>query len=77
MSDDSQTTHVQTLGEALPLEMARVRDVVMPPYRDIGPSGVPALMMMRHALDQAAQALAEGDVVAMIHWYRELKDFSL
>ena len=71
------TTPTESLGEALPREMARVRDEVMPPYRDIGPSGVPALMMMRHALDVAAKALAEGDVVMMVRIYQELKDFSL
>ncbi len=67
----------ESLGEALPREMARVRDEVMPPYQDIGPAGVPALMMMRHALDQAAKALAEGDVVLMMRMYQELKEFSL
>lgn len=66
-----------SLGEALPLEMARVRDEVMPPYQDIGLEGVPALMMMRHALDQAAKAMAEGDVIMMMRMYQELKEFSL
>lgn len=66
-----------SLGEALPAEMARVRDVVMPPYLEIGPAGVPALLMMRAALDAAAQAMAEGDVAKMIVAYQDLKDFTL
>jgi len=71
------TESTLSLGEALPLEMARVRDEVMPPYREIGPSGAFALAMMRSALDGAAKAMAEGDVIEMVRWYQELKDFSL
>lgn len=67
----------ESLGEALPREMARVRDKVMPPYRDIGPPAAFALAMMRQALDGAAKAMAEGDVVAMVRWYQELKGFEL
>jgi hypothetical protein len=65
----------ETLGDALPREMARVRDEVMPAYLEIGPSGAFALLFMRRALDAAAKALAEGDVVAMIEAYKELQDF--
>ncbi len=67
----------ESLGEALPREMARIRDEVMPAYQACGVGGVPALMMMRHALDQAAKAMAEGDVVLMMRLYQELKEFSL
>lgn len=63
----------QSLAEALPLEMARVRDQVMPPYIEIGPSGIFALTCMRADLDLAAKALAEGDVAAMISAYQSLK----
>lgn len=66
-----------TLGEALPLEMARVRDEVMPQYLAIGPCGAPALLMMRMALDAAAKAMAEGDVVAMIRANEDLRGFTL
>lgn len=44
-----------TLGEALPREMARVRDEVMPSYIEIGAPGRYALIMMRAALDAAAR----------------------
>ena len=63
-----------TLGDALPREMARVRDVVMPAYLAIGPAGTFALMFMRRDLDEAARAMAEGDVVAMVRAYRKLKE---
>jgi hypothetical protein len=66
-------TDVRTLGEALPLEMARVRDKVLPAYRAIGPAGTFAITWMTRALDDAARAMAEGDVVAMIKAYEELK----
>jgi len=68
---------VDTLGEALPREMARVRDVVMPVYMGIGPAGGFALAFMRSDLDRAAKAMAEGDVVAMIDAYSRLKDYQL
>ena len=65
---------VDTLGEALPREMARVRDEVMPAYVEIGPAGAFGLAMMRQNLDEAARALAEGDVVAMVRVYQSLKE---
>lgn len=64
-----------SLGEALPKEMARVRDHVMPAYIEIGPAGIFALAMMRADLDKAAKAMAEGDLAAMIAAYQALKDY--
>ena len=66
-----------TLGMALPAEMARVRDQVMPAYIEIGPPGAFALAFMRISLDKAAKAMAEGDVVAMIAAYEDLKGYEL
>ena len=66
-----------SLAEALPAEMKRVRDVVMPPYLKIGPMGAPALAMMRADLDRAAKAMADGDVIEMIRAYQSLKGYSL
>lgn len=73
----NEPTNRESLPDALQREMARVRDEVMPPYKDIGAPGVPALMMMRMALDGATKALAEGDTIMAIHWFKELKGFSL
>jgi hypothetical protein len=70
---ESETT--DTLGTALPREMARVRDDVMPAYVAIGPAGGFALTLMRMELDAAAKAMAEGDVVAMLRSYEALKGF--
>lgn len=66
---------MSTLGEELPKEMARIRDVLMPQYQSIGPAAGFALVMMRASLDRAAIAMAEGDLAAMIVAYKELKDF--
>lgn len=69
------STGSETLGDALPREMARVRDVVMPVYEAIGVHGAFALALMRADLDAAAKALAEGDVVAMVRVYESLKGY--
>lgn len=66
----------ESLGTALPAEMARVRDKVLPAYLAI-PTGILAATMMRHDLDRAAKALAEGDVAAMIEVYGALKEWKL
>ena len=65
----------ETLGTALPKEIARVRDEIMPPYLEIGPAGFLALTGMRADLDRAAKALAEGDVIAMLAAYESLKEW--
>ncbi len=65
----------ETLGDALPREMARVRDELLPIYDSI-PTGIFAATMMRADLDAAAKALAEGDVVAMLRVYESLKGYS-
>jgi hypothetical protein len=64
---------MSNLGEELPKEMARVRDVVLPQYVAIGPAGSFAAMLMRRDLDAAAKAMIEGDTVAMLQVYQSLK----
>lgn len=64
------------LAEALPREMARVRDELMPAYLAIGPAGAFALSLMRRDLDRAAKAMLEGDTVEMIRVYQSLKEFT-
>lgn len=74
------TTENLTLGEALPREMARVRDEVLPQYIALrGMPNVivePQIAMMRAYLDAAAKALAEEDVVAMLRVYQSLKEIT-
>lgn len=65
---------ISTLGEALPKEMARVRELL--PIYDQIPTGVFAAQMMRADLDRAAKALAQGDLASMIRVYESLKGYS-
>lgn len=67
----------ETLGTALPKEMARVRDDILPIYVSLGVSGAIAAAMMRHDLDAASKAMIEGDTIAMIKVYQALKDYQL
>jgi hypothetical protein len=71
MADERKT---ETLGDALPREIARVRELL--PLYDAIPTGVFAATMMRQDLDRAARALAAGDVVEMIRVYESLKGYS-
>jgi hypothetical protein len=66
----------QTVGDALPKEISRVRDELMPMYESIGPPGAFALAMMRSALQRADQAMISQDLPEMIRVYQELKDFT-
>ena len=67
----------ESLGEALPRKMAEIRDIYIPAYESIGPTGRFAITMMKHDLDRAAKALAEGDVVEMIAIYQSLEGYKL
>ena len=67
---------IDTLGDALPREMARVRDEVLPAYVAIGAAGFFARTMIRADLDRAAKAMIEGDCVAMIQVYEALKGYT-
>jgi hypothetical protein len=68
---------VDTLGDALPREVTRVRDEVLPAYLEIGVAGQFAAAMMRADLDKASRAMIEGDVVAMVQVYESLKGYQL
>lgn len=70
------STESTSLAEALPREMARVRDELMPQYQAIGPAGAIALAMMRADLDRAAKAMVSGDVIEMLQVYESLKGFT-
>ena len=63
---------METLGEALPKEMARVR-TVLGHYKQIGAPGMFGAMMIELTLKKADQAASSGDVVAMLQVYEELK----
>jgi len=56
---------IETLGDALPKEIARVREV-LGYYREIGPAGAIGAMFIENDLQAADRAMMSGDVVAMI-----------
>jgi len=63
------------LAEALPIEQARVREML--PVYDSIPAGKFAAAMIRQSLAQAEQAAASGDVVAMLRAYEDLKGYGV
>ena len=65
---------MSSVGIELPKEMARVRELL--PIYDSIPSAHIVAGMMRQSLDAAAVALAEGDVIAIVRSYQELKEYS-
>jgi molybdopterin converting factor small subunit len=68
----SEGEAMSTVGEDIQNEIRRVRDVLLPRY-DAIPSGKFGALILRQALDRATKALAEGDVVAIVRSYAELK----
>lgn len=62
-----------TLADALPREIQRVQEL-LPSYDEI-PTGVFAATMMRESIKAAHRAMVEGDVVAMIRAYEDLKEY--
>ena len=68
---------IDTLGDALPREIARVRDEVLPVYISLGFEGLFGRTLMRMALDEASAAMIAGDTIGMIRSYEKLKGFEL
>ncbi len=71
------TDHGESLGEALPKEMARVREVIVI-YRGL-PGGVGNLAahFMEQTLRSADRACVSGDVVAMLRAHKALQEIAL
>jgi len=71
----------ESLGEALPREMARVRDEVLPAYMEANKMPQAncdfAIASIRIDLNEATRAMAEGDLQSMIVLYQRLRDYRL
>ena len=63
---------IETLADALPKEMARVREV-LGHYREIGPAGMIGAHFVEQDLRAAHRAVMSGDVVAMLRSLETLK----
>ena len=66
---------VDTLGDSLPHEQARVR-AMKAQYEALGVSGQLGALMMEQALRAADEAVISGDLAAMIVAYKELQTFT-
>lgn len=65
--------HIETLGDALPKEIARAQEILAE-YIAIGPSGAFGAAMIRANIATATKAMAEDDFVGMIQAYNALKE---
>ena len=67
---------MESLGEALPKEQARVRELISQ-YRDpmLQGTGNIAAMMMENSLREADNAIISGDIRRMINVYEDLKGY--
>ena len=63
---------MESVGTALPKEMARVREV-LGHYKEIGSAGMFGAAMIEQSLRQADEAVISGDIVAILRAYEDLK----
>lgn len=64
---------METLADALPKEIAHVREV-LGHYRDIGPAGMFGAAFIEQDLKRADQAVMSGDLIAMIAALNALRE---
>ncbi len=65
----------ETLGDGLPKEQARVREI-LGHYKEIGLAGMPGAAMIEASLQKADEAVISGDLLAMIAAYNDLKGYT-
>ena len=68
---------MESLGEALPKEQARVRELILM-YNDpkLNGAGAFAARMMEQSLREADEAVMSGDAVKMLQCYEDLKGYT-
>ena len=66
---------MNTLGDDLPNEQKRVREV-LGYYKDIGPAGAFGAAMIEQSLQNADIAVMSGDIVEMIAAYKDLQEIT-
>ena len=67
------SSHTETLGDALPKEIARCQELLLIDYASIGTAGAFASAMIRGHIATAQKAMVEGDTMAMLRAYNDLK----
>jgi|GEM_PF-996166 len=73
MSDELKHGETQTLGEALPKEIARVQGIIAL-YRSV-PNGQFAAALMQQDIYAVQKAMMEGDLAGMIAAYKSLSEW--
>lgn len=66
---------METLGEALPKEQARVREV-LGYYKELGVAGSFGAAMIEQSLRKSDKAIIGGDLVEMAVAYKELQEIT-
>jgi hypothetical protein len=64
---------VKSLGDALPLELARAR-MIQGYAKEIGPAGAFMVAMIEQDIRDAEKAMIEGDLVGMLRAYQALRE---
>jgi hypothetical protein len=68
----TERSEASSVGLEFPKEQARCREVLQQ-YRDIGPAGFFGVAMIEATLRQADQAMASGDIVAILQAFQAMK----
>lgn len=71
----AKESDMETLADALPKEMARVREV-LGHYKEIGQAGMFGAAMIEQDLRAADAAVMSGDVVAMLRAHKALQEIT-
>jgi len=66
---------MESIGERLPKEQKRVREI-LGHYKEIGLPGIFGAMMIEQSLEAADKAVISGDVADMILAYKDLVDIT-
>ncbi|WP_045860355.1 hypothetical protein [Teredinibacter purpureus] len=66
---------MKSLGDALPEEQARVREI-LGYYKEIGPVGAFGAAMIEQSLKAADKAIISGDAAAMASAYKDLQEIT-
>ncbi len=66
---------MNSLGDALPAEQARVREI-LGLYKEIGAAGAFGAAMIEQSLNRADKAVISGDVSAMLAAYKDLQEIT-
>lgn len=69
-----------SLAEAMPAKIREMNEVIIPAYVEIipiSPMTQIVVTIMRAQVHAATEALASGDVIAILRAYEDIKDYKL